>query len=481
MINKKVMALAVAGALAAPAAAFAQASNVQIYGTFDVSINSINSAGYTTYNGNGPAGASVTGVTKFDVYNQSSRIGFKGVEDLGNGLKAWFQAESNIAADGRQFNNTAGIGSRNTAVGLEGSFGNVLMGNWDSPYKSAEGIWNISSVGGYAGFQNLLMHNNDSTGAQPDLNCVNVTSATTPATVTTVGTTTTTTVSGTPPVCGQLSMNNTSFSNRMSNTLQYWSPLFSGVQVKLAVRANEEKNDSASAAKNSPNSWATTVNWSNANAGATFGYEKHTGWRDRGVSAPTATIVTTTATGATVSATGTTGIATAGLTTNNNVDDTAWTLGGNYNFGVVQIAAAIEQMKFGNNNNSTDDTSYSRKNYYLGLAAPVGNGTIRAGYTWTPGNSSCGAGVTNTAAAAAGTGFCEGGLKASAMQLGYEYNLSKRTAVYGSFAKLDNGNNTKYNFSTPVLNQTAGGGTAGSGLGTGQDVTIWGAGIRHSF
>jgi len=471
------MALAVAGALAAPAAAFAQASNVQIYGTFDVSINSINSSGYTTYTGNAPAGASVTGVTKFDVYNQSSRIGFKGVEDLGNGLKAWFQAESNIAADGRQFNNTAGLGSRNTAVGLEGSFGNVLMGNWDSPYKSAEGIWNISSVGGYAGFQNLLMHNNDSTGAQPTLNSVNVTTASLPATVTTVGTTTTTTVSGTPPVCGQLTMSNTSFSNRMSNTLQYWSPLFSGVQVKFAVRANEEKNDSATAAKNSPQAWSTTVNWSNANAGATFGYEKHTGWRDRGVSAPTVSIINT---AGVITATSTTGAATAGLTTNNNVDDTAWTLGGNYNFGVVQIAAAMEQMKFGNNNTAADDTSYSRKNYYLGLAAPVGNGTIRAGYTWTPGNSSCGAGATNTitAPATAGTGFCEGGLKASAMQLGYEYNLSKRTAVYGSFAKLDNGNNTKFNFSTSVLNQASNG---AGGSGTGQDVTIWGAGIRHSF
>ena len=475
MINKKVMALAVAGALAAPAAAFAQASNVQIYGTFDVSINSINSSGYSPYAGSGTTvPANVTGVTKFDVYNQSSRIGFKGVEDLGNGLKAWFQAESNIAADGRQFNNTAGIGSRNTAVGLEGSFGNVLMGNWDSPYKSAEGIWNISSVGGYAGFQNLLMHNNDSTGAQPDLNCVGVTAGTT-ATSTASGTTTTTTATGVAPICGQLIMNNTSFSNRMSNTLQYWSPLFSGVQVKFAVRANEEKNDSAAGAKNSPQAWAATVNWSNANAGATFGYEKHTGWRDRGVSQAT---VSVSAAGAITAATS--GAATAGLTTNNNVDDTAWTLGGNYNFGVVQIAAAMEQMKFGNNNTGTDDTSYSRKNYYLGLAAPVGNGTIRAGYSWTPGNSSCGAGVTNTitAAATAGTGFCEGGLKATAMQLGYEYNLSKRTAVYGSFAKLDNGNNTKYNFSTPVLNQAANG---AGGSGTGQDVTIWGAGIRHSF
>jgi predicted porin len=443
LINKKVMALAVAGALAAPAAAFAQASNVQIYGTFDVSINSINHSGFSTF---AAAPVSSVGVTKWDLYNQSSRIGFKGVEDLGNGLKAWFQAENNIAADGRQFNNTAGFGARNTAVGLEGKFGNVLMGNWDSPYKSSEGIWNISSVGGYVGFSNLIMHNNDSTGSNPNLNCSNVAS---PIVGTVVGATSTT-----GPICNQLEVANTSFSNRMSNTIQYWSPNFSGFQFKFAARANEEKNDSSALGKNSPESWATTLNWTAANAGVTFGYEKHVGWRDVGV-------------------TGSGTAATAGLTTPNNVSDTAWTLGGNYNFGVVQIAAALEQMKFGNAAVAGAENSFERKNYYLGLAAPVGNGTIRAGYTWTPGLSGCGAGLKT----AAGFGTCDGSTKAQAMQLGYEYNLSKRTAVYGAFSKIDNGNNSTINFSTPVLNQAANAGT----LGAGQDVTVWAAGVKHSF
>ena len=471
MINKKVMALAVAGALAAPAAAFAQASNVQIYGTFDVSINSINHSGYTNFTNN----ASVTGVTKFDVYNQSSRLGFKGVEDLGNGLKAWFQIENNIAADGRQFNNTAGIGARNTAVGLEGSFGNVLMGNWDSPYKSAEGIWNISGVGGYAGLQNLIMHNNDSTGAQPNLNCNNAVTASATIQVSTTG--------ASVPICGQLEMGTTSFSNRMSNTVQYWSPLFSGVQVKFALRANEEKNDSATAAKNSPEGWATTINWTNANAGVTLGYEKHVGWRDIGP----VVITSTSTTGYPAGTAGQLVASGAGLSTAagtpNNVTDTAWTLGGNYNFGVVQLAAAMEQMKFGNNWQAGAETNYQRNNYYLGLAAPVGSGTIRAGYSWTPGNKSCGAGLNiGTQGLIDGTGssakaFCVGDTKAAAFQLGYEYNMSKRTQVYGSFAKLDNGNNQNINFSTPVLNQGSVTGTNGSG----QDVTIWGAGIKHSF
>lgn len=471
MINKKVMALAVAGALAAPAAAFAQASNVQIYGTFDLSINSINHNGFSPYAGTGTTvGAAVPGVSKFDVYNQSSRLGFKGTEDLGNGLKAWFQAENNIAADGRQFNNTAGLGARNSAVGLEGRWGNVLMGNWDSPYKSAEGIWNISGVGGFVGLSNLLMHNNDSTGSNPNLNCTNITT-TGANTVSTTGTGTITLI--TQPVCAQLGMSSTSFSNRMSNTIQYWSPVFSGFQVKIAARANEEKNDSAAGAKNSPASWAFTGNWTRANAGVTFGYEKHVGWRDRGVSSATITY----AAGAVTSTT--TGAATAGLTTNNNVEDTAWTLGGNYDFGVVKIAAAYEQMNFGNADTAANNTSYKRNNYYLGLAAPVGNGTIRAGYSYTPGNASCGSGTTNfvTAVATAGTGFCEGGLKATAYQLGYEYNLSKRTAVYGAYSKLDNGTNTKFNFSTPSLNQ---GGATGA-AGTGQSISVLGAGVKHSF
>ncbi len=85
-MNKKVMALAVAGALGAPAVAFAQASNVQIYGT-----------AYIEY-GYFKQGSNTNGqLNNVDaLQTPGSSIGFKGEEALGGGMSAWFQCESSM-------------------------------------------------------------------------------------------------------------------------------------------------------------------------------------------------------------------------------------------------------------------------------------------------------------------------------------------------------------------------------------------------
>lgn len=111
-MQKKLIALAVAGLVAAPA--FAQ-SNVTIYGIADV--------GFFHANGSG------TKVNAIDTGGFSgSRIGFKGTEDLGNGLKALFTLEYKINPD-----EDSGVGgtknsSRQTFIGLTGSFGTVVAG-----------------------------------------------------------------------------------------------------------------------------------------------------------------------------------------------------------------------------------------------------------------------------------------------------------------------------------------------------------------
>ena len=84
-MNKKVMTLAVAGAFAAPAAAFAQASNVQIFGTV-----------YLEY-AYAKQGAIATGgdLVNVDIMQTpGSEIGIKGEEALGGGTSAWFQCVS---------------------------------------------------------------------------------------------------------------------------------------------------------------------------------------------------------------------------------------------------------------------------------------------------------------------------------------------------------------------------------------------------
>ncbi len=124
-MKKSLLALAVLGAFAGAASA---QSSVTVYGIVDL--------GVTSQDQGAPAGR-VNGVTSG---NQSaSRIGFKGVEDLGGGLKANFNLESTIAADVGTTGGTTGGGAFNriATVGLSGNFGAVNLGRQISPIKDA--------------------------------------------------------------------------------------------------------------------------------------------------------------------------------------------------------------------------------------------------------------------------------------------------------------------------------------------------------
>ncbi len=126
-MNKKLIALAVAGVTLAPAVMAQTANPVTLYGRIYATYNSVNA------NGSGvPGGVATQPIgRRGSVADESSFIGVRGTEDLGGGLKAFFQIESSAPPD-------AGGGtfaSRNSAVGLQGGFGSVLLGRWDSPFK----------------------------------------------------------------------------------------------------------------------------------------------------------------------------------------------------------------------------------------------------------------------------------------------------------------------------------------------------------
>ncbi|MDP1673663.1 MAG: porin [Burkholderiales bacterium] len=122
-MQKKLIAVAVAGALAAPAAALAQ-STVQVFGNMYMEYGFINQ-GANNIGGADRANPDV-------LQSPGSEIGFRGEEKLGGGMAAWFQCAStaDIRGQGPQ-----GFCSRNSAIGLKGSFGNFFVGLWDNPYK----------------------------------------------------------------------------------------------------------------------------------------------------------------------------------------------------------------------------------------------------------------------------------------------------------------------------------------------------------
>ena len=134
-MQKKIVALAVAGL---STAAFAQ-TNVTIYGVADVSAQGTNMSQGVNPN-NKPAGGS------FNLKSNSSLIGFKGTEDLGNGLKGLFQVETQINLTGQQSGQGVYAGStsangmgalRDTYAGLSSKYGTVLGGFLSTPYRSA--------------------------------------------------------------------------------------------------------------------------------------------------------------------------------------------------------------------------------------------------------------------------------------------------------------------------------------------------------
>lgn len=124
-MKKSLIALAVAGAFVAPAA-MADSGNVVIYGKLNASFD-------VTDNGDGGA-TGVNGIRTNKVSDNNSRLGFKGSEDLGNGLSAVWQVESRINVDGAD----GRLNNRNTFLGLSGKdWGTVVLGRLDTPYKTS--------------------------------------------------------------------------------------------------------------------------------------------------------------------------------------------------------------------------------------------------------------------------------------------------------------------------------------------------------
>lgn len=114
MSNKKLIALAVAVAFATPVAM----ANVTLYGKVHADIK-------LSDDGNNK---------KWSINSNTSRLGFKGKADLGNGMQAIFKYET--VYDGLDDSETLGK-PRNSYIGLSGSKGTLLVGRHDTPAKMA--------------------------------------------------------------------------------------------------------------------------------------------------------------------------------------------------------------------------------------------------------------------------------------------------------------------------------------------------------
>jgi len=212
-MQKKIIALAVAAALVAPAA-FADTSNVTVYGKLFADFENVKSSN---------VGAGVSNSLN-RVSSNASRFGIKGSEDLGDGMKAVWQYEAQFDLNGGGAAGTAGFGNgtRNSHVGLAGGFGTAAIGVWDSPYKLSH--------------NKVELFDNTTFGS-----AINVLGR----------------------VNGGLNMN-----NRLANSVTYWTPNLSGFAAQFAYGTDNAKTNALNKSVVSMN-----ASYENDMFYAAFGYE----------------------------------------------------------------------------------------------------------------------------------------------------------------------------------------------------------------
>lgn len=123
-MQKKIIVLAIASALTAPALAFA---DVTVYGQANLSVDMVK-------DGMAPS------ATDYQLNSNTSRIGVKGSEDIGSGVSAIAQLEGTVTMDSPA-NSSNGVGltfDRDTFLGLSSATaGTLVLGQHDTPYKMA--------------------------------------------------------------------------------------------------------------------------------------------------------------------------------------------------------------------------------------------------------------------------------------------------------------------------------------------------------
>jgi predicted porin len=228
-MQKKLLAVAVAGALGSPAVVLAQTSTVQIYGTMYVEYAIRADQGNSAAVGNPE-------LSDADfLQTPGSSIGFKGEEKLGGGLSAWFQCESTADPRGQ---GQEGWCSRNSALGLKGGFGNLFIGNWDTPFKRTMGPAQVGTNDtGIFGSSFLL-----------------------------TGGSTTTAVGGTRGT----------FRRRQNNSINYDSPKFGGFGVMASFSSSQPSTATLDAASNNkPRVMSIGAQYSAGPIYVGLGYERH--------------------------------------------------------------------------------------------------------------------------------------------------------------------------------------------------------------
>ena len=356
-------------------------SSVTLFGVVD--------AGVSYYDAKSSSGAKQSSWQQSSSGYNSSRLGFRGTEDLGGGLAAGFWLEAALGNDtGAAGGGGTQLFNRRSTVSLSGPFGEVRIGR---DYTAT--FWN------------------DTTFDPFGTNGVGTNIITSAHSAVLVGAGITT---GDPTTV------------RSNNMIAYFLPANLGGFYGQAQYAFHEKPNNSGTLSNVYDSKQDQY------VGGRFGYAN--GPLDVALAYGQATVVD--------------------LSNANNVKAKTFNLGASYDLGVVKLFGELSQVKNAFSYPAlAGDSNIPLNGLLVGVTAPIGAGVIRASY------STVKAKIDNAVDP-----------KANKYAIGYVHNLSKRTALYATYAHISNKNGANIQAAPTAL------GVSATKSSNGYDF-----GIRHAF
>jgi predicted porin len=398
-MNKKVMALAVAGALVAPAAALAQ---VTIGGSLTV-----------FYYQHDPDNNSVG--QKGDILESSEPEIYVRAEDkLGGGYSAWFQCTSSMDAFITGAASAAGWCARNSAVGFRGGFGNLFLGNWDTPEKlifnRARG-W-FGGTNAFTGGSAVLLQGGTASGV------------------------------GNPVATAAGTNNPGAFFRRQASSVNYHSPNWGGFSFMAAYSADNESTGRPDANLLDPRMFSLGGQFATGPFYVGIGYEAHQDYN------PAAQVVG------------------SGATSYGGGDDTNVVVVLGFRMGGFDVRALYSKVEY----ETTNTTKLEADGFGIFADWNIsGPHTLRAQYVQvgdTSGTSSVSVGSykgpTGLGCGAASNVSCANNTGADLMAIFYSYALSKRTEVSVGYSAM--GSDSGSTFSKGKTANSAGGTQKTTGL-----------------
>jgi len=409
---------AIAAVTAFAGAAQAQ-SSVTVYGVMDIGIG-----GYNSRVADGKTVNKTTGFQAYDNGESTSRIGFKGNEDLGGGASAFFTVELGLNPDAAQAIKTTGTQNRQTFVGLKkNGLGDIALG---TQYTTVYNAVAKTDAGNTNNFQGDLIYTANTGGAN----------------------------------AGNGTGNGDSFTIRSNQMVTLNSETYAGFQAHaMAILNNNNSTQTTltngasttvSGGINNQNGWGLGLDYTWNKLFVTANY--------MGLTAKNPYVNVSSngqvAAEAPVAAFG----AAQASTNGSNVQDNQFYVGGTYDFGILKAYAQYITRKVSLQQNSGQ--YFKRSAEQIGVRSFI-TPTIEA---WVSGGLGR---VTGNGAVSNASGQPTANL--TGWQIGSNYWLSKRTNLYAIYGQVNTSN-------VSVISTAGAGGNPASGNGSN-----YGVGVRHTF